>query len=86
MLKVGWQRCPFCHRQDIYISAPKHLGEEVAILLLLQPVRCHDCMRRFFRPLFASPRPKMCVRRTASQKPTQKPAVAEIHINQGRAA
>jgi len=58
MLKVGWMGCPFCRRQDIYISHPKHLWEELAILLLLQPVRCRDCMRRFFRPVLASPLPK----------------------------
>jgi hypothetical protein len=74
MLKLGWDRCPFCSRQDIYISEPRHLWEEVAILVLLQPVRCHDCMCRFFRPLFASPPPKMHLRRVASQEPVQKEA------------
>ena len=83
MLKVGWERCPFCSRQDIYISAPKHLWEEVAILVLLQPVRCYDCMRRFFRPLFASPPPKMPLRTVASKEPAQKEATAR---DKGRAA
>ena len=23
MLKIGWKRCPFCCREDIYISHPK---------------------------------------------------------------
>ena len=59
MLEIGWESCPFCGRHDLYISRPKHWFEEVAILLLLRPVRCHDCMRRFFRPLFASPPPRM---------------------------
>jgi hypothetical protein len=54
MLRVGWNRCPFCNREDLYFSRPKRLSEEIAILVLLQPVRCHACMRRFFRPLFAS--------------------------------
>jgi len=66
MLKVGWNGCPFCGRQDIYISRPKSLWEEVAVIALLQPVRCHDCMRRFFRPLLASPRPQIDVKRRAS--------------------
>ncbi len=74
MLKIGWKRCPFCYRHDIYISHPKHLWEEVAILVLLQPVRCHDCMRRFIRPLFASPPPKMVVRRVATRELKQKEA------------
>jgi hypothetical protein len=74
MLNVRWERCPFCSRQDIYISAPKHLWEEVAILVLLQPVRCYDCMRRFFRPVFASPPPKMPLRRVASKEPARKEA------------
>jgi hypothetical protein len=30
------------------------LWEEIAILLLLRPVRCRDCMRRFYRPLFVA--------------------------------
>jgi hypothetical protein len=33
--------------------APKSLLEEVAILALLRPLRCRDCIRRFYRPLFA---------------------------------
>ena len=74
MLKVGWERCPFCSRQNIYISAPKHWWEDVAILALLQPVRCHDCMRRFFRPLFTSPPPKMPLRRVVSNEPVPKEA------------
>ena len=68
MLRIGSKRCPFCYRQDIYISSPKHLWEEVAILLLLQPVRCQDCMRRFLRPLFASPSSKLVVRRVESKE------------------
>lgn len=74
MLKVGWESCPFCHRQDIYTSTPKRLWEDVAVLLLLQPVRCHGCMRRFLRPLFATPPPKMYVTRVASKKPAQQDA------------
>ena len=83
MLKVGWESCPFCFRQDIYISVPRNLWEEVAILALLQPVRCHDCMRRFLRPLFASPPTKMPVRRVASKEPAQREAAV---IDKKRAA
>jgi hypothetical protein len=55
MLRLSWERCPFCQRQEIYVSSPKHLWEELTILLLLQPVRCHHCMHRFLRPILASP-------------------------------
>jgi hypothetical protein len=84
MLKIGWKRCPFCSREDLYISHPKSLWEEVGIAVLLQPVRCHDCMRRFFRPLFTSPRPKILVerRRTAGVNTESSVAVA----NKKRAA
>jgi len=41
------------------------LWEEITILALLQPVRCHDCMNRFFRPIFASPPSKLVVRNAA---------------------
>jgi hypothetical protein len=52
MLRVGFTDCPYCHRADIHISRAKSFGEELLILLLLRPVRCRDCMRRFFLPLF----------------------------------
>jgi hypothetical protein len=76
MLKVGLERCPFCYKQNIYISAPKHLWEELAILVLLQPVRCHDCMRRFLRPLFASPPAKSVVRSVESKEAMRKETTA----------
>jgi len=74
MLRVGWGCCPFCRRQDIYVSAPKYFWEELAILLLLQSVRCHDCMRRFFRPLLAAPPPKVRLRKITSVEAAQKEA------------
>jgi len=77
MLKIGWKRCPFCCREDIYISHPKRLWEEVSIAVLLQPVRCHDCMRRFLRPLFASPTPRIAARQTALEEPLRKEAGTE---------
>ena len=83
MLKVSWNRCPYCHRGDIHTSNPKHLGEELAVLLLLQPVRCHDCMRRFFRSLFAAPSPTLA-RSIQLKKPIQGAVVVEK--DKGRAA
>jgi hypothetical protein len=71
MFKIGWERCPFCYREDIYASTPKHLWEEFALFVLLRPVRCHDCMRRFFRPFFALPPPKTPVGRFALKEPAR---------------
>jgi len=73
---VGSKRCPFCYRQNIYISHPKHWWESFAILILLQPVRCHDCMHRFLRPLFASPPSKPAVRKVESKELTRKGTTA----------
>jgi hypothetical protein len=53
VLRIGREECPHCHRSsEIYTSNPKSVWEELLILLLLRPVRCHDCMRRFLRPVF----------------------------------
>jgi hypothetical protein len=74
MLQIGFD-CPYCHRANIYISRPKSLGEEIVILLLLQPVRCHDCMHRFLRPLFVdTPLPYATV---GSRSPAQQAAASE---------
>ena len=51
MLRIGRKSCPYCHRPNVYVSSPESLWEEVAVLLLHRPVRCHDCMHRFYRPL-----------------------------------
>jgi len=77
MLKIGWKRCPFCCQEDIYISHPKSLWEEVVIVVLLQPVRCHDCMRRFLRPLLASPTPRIAARKATLKEPVGKEADTE---------
>lgn len=75
MLRIGFEDCPYCHRADVHISRPKSLGEEIVILLLLQPVRCHDCMRRFLRPLFVhTPLPHATV---SSRSPVQQAAASE---------
>ena len=75
VLRIGFEDCPYCHRGDIYISRPRSLGEEIVILLLLQPVRCHDCMRRFLRPLFVpTPLPPATI---GSRSPAQQAAASE---------
>lgn len=76
MLRIGWEKCPYCRRPDAYISSPKSLWEEVAVLLLLRPVRCHDCMHRFYRPLFV-PTPIPSARSGASKKPAQQTDTTE---------
>lgn len=75
LLRVGFQDCQYCHRDDICISRPKTLGEEIAVLLLLRPVRCHDCSHRFLRPLFVfTPLPNGTV---GSRRPAQQAATRE---------
>jgi hypothetical protein len=53
VLRIGREECPYCHRSsEIYISHAQDVWEDLLILLLLYPVRCHDCMHRFYRPVF----------------------------------
>jgi len=53
VLRIGREECPYCHRSSgIYISDPTSIWEDLVILFLLRPVRCHDCMCRFLRPVF----------------------------------
>ena len=54
MLKIRMQNCPHCNSSNVYISRPKRLWEELAILLLLRPVKCHYCQLRHYRPLFVA--------------------------------
>ena len=52
MFNIALNNCPNCKSSDIYVSHAKNGWEKIAALALLRPVRCHGCMRRFFRPLF----------------------------------
>lgn len=70
VLRIGKEKCPYCYRSDVYVSNPKSVWEELAVLLLLRTVRCHDCMHRFYRPLFV-PTPVVPTRSSALKKPTQ---------------
>ena len=74
VIKVGGRNCPYCQRSfDIYVSRPRGLLEELAILLLLRPVRCHDCNQRFLRPLhIATPPPPVKI-----AKPTKSTTTVE---------
>ena len=76
MLRIALESCPYCHRSNVYVSSPKSLWEEAAVLLLLRPVRCHHCMHRFYRPLFV-PTPIAPARTTASKKLTQQTGTTE---------
>jgi hypothetical protein len=71
VLKIGTSSCPYCQRSDVYVSYPKSFWEELAVLLLLRPVRCHDCMNRFYCPLFV-PAPVPPARTTINKKPIQR--------------
>jgi hypothetical protein len=52
MLRFGLERCPDCNSSVAYASRPQSRGEEMAAFLLLQPVRCHSCLSRYYRPIF----------------------------------
>ena len=52
MLRLGTENCPHCDQNEIYVSRPQGLWEELLILLLLQPVRCRSCEARFYRPFW----------------------------------
>jgi hypothetical protein len=55
MLRIGRKECPYCRRSsEIFMSQPKSIWEELLVLILLFPVRCHDCMHRFYRPIFVA--------------------------------
>ena len=52
MLRIGSESCPHCDQSEIYVSRPATVWEELAVLLLLRPVRCRSCLARFYRPLW----------------------------------
>ena len=52
MLRRFLRTCPYCKSEETYVSGSKRLWDDVAIALLLRPVRCHGCVRRFYRPIF----------------------------------
>ena len=60
MLRIGWKRSRFCRREDVHISRPKRLSEEIIVLvrgfsrlvysfsLLLVTVSCNHGTERSF--------------------------------------
>ena len=45
------RNCPHCASRDIHKSCFR-MFEFITSFALLRPVRCADCRRRFFRPLY----------------------------------
>jgi hypothetical protein len=63
MLTIEPKFCPFCgDSSHIYLCRVKTLLDLSAILLLFRPVRCHSCLRRFYRPRFVKTLPPPPVR------------------------
>ena len=55
--KVSLKNCPYCLSSQVYFSQPKTWWEKTLFIFLLQLVRCHNCMRRHYRPImFAIPK------------------------------
>lgn len=45
--------CPYCHDSShVYLSRVQTLRDALAFVIMLRPVRCHSCLRRFYRPFF----------------------------------
>jgi len=76
MLRIGRECCPYCRRSNIQVSDPESLWEELAVLLLLRPVRCCDCGHRFYCPL-SVPIPIASAGTAESMKATQQADSAE---------
>jgi len=46
-------RCPTCGSEDGFRSRRRSFADKYVLpFLLLKPVRCEGCSRRFYRPLF----------------------------------
>jgi hypothetical protein len=52
MRKVSSKDCPYCGSSEVYRSEPKTLADHACVLFLVRLVRCHECMRRHYHPLF----------------------------------
>ena len=70
MRRMGLKNCPYCGSSEVYISAPKTLGERFLFIFLLRLMRCHTCMYRHFRPLLL-PAPKHPGKYTVVMKPAE---------------
>ena len=72
MLRIGCKCCPYCRRSSrIHVSRYKTLWEVAAIVLLIRPVRCHDCLLRFYQPVFIKVPPRLVGRSTSVGEETE---------------
>jgi hypothetical protein len=55
----GWptERCPRCGSSDIRISVPHGMVDLIFHIILLKPLRCRSCHKRFYRNLKYKARP-----------------------------
>jgi hypothetical protein len=70
--------CPDCGNNEGFRSRPRSVAERFVLpLLLLRPVRCGNCFRRDYRPIF------LHVRKRLSEVPRDLPAapVETAHRN-----
>lgn len=73
MLPIGFKCCPYCRRSShIHISRFKTLWEVAALVLLLRPVRCHDCLLRFYQPAFIKISPRSASRSATAREEEEK--------------
>ena len=49
---IGFGRCPNCDSDEIRRARVRYLTDVFALLVLLRPVRCYECMRRHFAPFW----------------------------------
>lgn len=75
MRRIGLNACPYCGGSDVYASTAKTFWEKISVVLLLRHVRCDECRRRHFRPLFI-PAPK---RPPRSAVPREPPEIGSSH-------
>jgi len=69
MLKIRLDdSCPYCGNLAVYRSQPETWLARVCLLLPLELVRCHGCMRQHYRPLL-SPAPECPSRSTEAIHP-----------------
>jgi hypothetical protein len=75
VLRIGFENCPRCYRAEIYASRPRGLWDRILLLASIQPVRCHDCMFRFYRPMFLSGEKPAPQKRAEVKKPSSNSSV-----------
>ena len=69
MRRIGLNRCPYCCSSEVHVSSAKNFWDRIPVLALLRLVRCEECRRRHYRPLFCSA-PQRPVRSAVPKKPS----------------